>query len=72
MSVIAISTLVMGASMDANSRVIPNQPIAKLQQVLCIQYLAQFSQHLIQALINFGVKDNAMQANFVQNFGLHI
>lgn len=49
-----------------------DQPVAKLQQVIYIQYPSRLSQYSIEALIHFVSKVNAMQANFARKYSLHI
>lgn len=56
----------MTISLDANSRV------KVLQQVLCICYLVQFKQELIQVLLNLGSKVNAIIPVYVAKLNLTI
>lgn len=47
-------------------------PKPKLRRVLCIQYLAQFRQNLVEALINSDKKVNAMQSSLAKILGFRI
>lgn len=45
---------------------------SELQWVLCIYYLAQFNEFLIQVLINLSSEVNAIQPSFIKKLGFCI
>lgn len=71
---VSFSNLCVGdySQYGANLGVIPDQPITELLWISCIQYLIQFSQHSIKAVINFSSKLNAMQLGFARKLDFHI
>lgn len=72
MLVLATSVLVIVTSIEAKFEAIPDQPIVKLSQVLCIHYPTQFSQHLIKAFLNSDNKVNVIPQSFVKKLSFYI
>lgn len=65
----ATSVVMTGASKKANPEAIER---SELQQLLCLYYLAQFSEFYIEAFINSGGEINVIQPCFLRKVGLYI
>lgn len=50
----------------------PQKPILELKLVLCIHYLVQFKEKLVQGLINLGGEINTISSIFAKNLNFYI
>lgn len=68
MKLVSVSVICVSITV-ASTKV--NLMVLKVQQVSCIQYPMQFSQHLIEAPIDSDSKVNVMQPSFTRKLGLY-